>query len=43
MEPVFSLTDIAGQQVAELDDGVISSERDATDVVGNASFLVLIT
>lgn len=39
MEPVFTITDMAGTQVAELTEGVISSERDATDVVGNASFL----
>ena len=39
MEPVFTIIDMAGTQLAELTEGVISSERDATDVVGNASFL----
>lgn len=39
MEPVFKVVEVAGAKVAELDGGIIGSERDATDVVGNAYFL----
>lgn len=38
-EPEFTLTHVGDVLVAELRDGVITSERDATDLVGNASFL----
>ncbi len=38
MEIEFTLFDLAGKTVAEVTSGVISNERDATDLVGNASF-----
>ncbi len=37
--PRFDVLDVGGAKVAELTTGGIASERDATDVVGNASFL----
>lgn len=38
IEPTFVLTTLGGATVAELVAGVVATERDATDLVGNASF-----
>ena len=37
--PRLEVREVGGAKVAELLEGVIASERDATDVVGNASYL----
>ncbi len=39
LEPEFTLTQLGDLTVAELLAGVVQDERDATDLVGNASFL----
>jgi len=39
LEPEFDLTQLGDLTVAELRAGVVMNERDATDLVGNASFL----
>ena len=38
MEPILAITAVGGTRVAELVSGALGTERDATDVVGNASF-----
>lgn len=37
--PRIVVSDVGGAKVAELVDGVVASERDATEVLGNASYL----
>lgn len=38
MELGFDMIDVGGKAVAEVTSGVVATERDATDLVGNASF-----
>ena len=39
MEPVLNVVEVGGAKVAELEAGIVVTERDATDLVGNAAYL----